>query len=302
MPQINPTYQKMIEQIMTDAEKFVNKQMSSVYKNQKKHLDELQQYMSLLYMRQGTEGLLNVTNNQRRAILSDIDRQLKAMGKDLGEQEIDEVTKILEQSYETTYYHNAYTLDFGFKDTLSFNILRQEYIDAAVNTPLAEEMFSDRIWKNKAHLVDTLRKSLVDAMNGNKHLDQIAKEVKNRFNVTAYESKRLVNNENTRVQSQAIDDIGRNTGVEKQIYTATLDNKTSKFCQAHDGIVYDIDDPNKPNIPEDSHVGCRSCYINMPFNDWRPRMRRNNETGENVEYISYEQWAKDKGINDSTTN
>lgn len=300
MPQLNPTYQKMIEQIMLDADKFVNEQMISVYKNQKKHMDELQKYIALLYSRKATDGLLNVTDKEKRSIITELDVQLKAMGKDLGQQEIDEVTKILEESYTTTYYHNAYALDFGFKDTVSFNILKKEYINAAINTPLAEEMFSDRIWKNKAHLIDTLRSSLVDTMKGNKHLDQIAKEVKNRFNVTAYESKRLVNNENTRVQSQAIDDIGRNTGVKKQMFMATLDDRTRPLDASYDGTIWDINDTNKPVPP--LHVSCRCVLINMPFEDWRPRLRRDNETGENVEYMSYEQWAKNKGINDRTTN
>lgn len=255
-----------------------------------------------MYIEKATHGLLNVTPQEKKVLIAEIDKMLKDIGKDLGQQEVAQVTTILEDTYPMVYYHSAYALGFGMKESISFSILKKEYIDSAVNNPIDGKVFSDRIWTNKANLVDKVKQGIIDSMNGDIHLDKLARNIKQEFNTTAYESKRLVMNESAKVQSQAIDDIGRNIGVEKQMYTATLDSKTSTFCQKHDGHVYDINDPKKPRIPEDSHVGCRSCYINMPWDDWQPQKRRDNETGKNIEYMTYEEWIKSKGINDSTAN
>lgn len=292
---LDPQYQKMIEQIKLDAEIYADEQMKSVYKNQKVNLDELHQYLGMLYIKNAENGLLNVTPQQKKVLLADIDKQLKDMGKNLGQQEINQVTNILADTYPMTYYHNAYAIDGGIKDTLKFDILRPEYINAAVNNPVDGKLFSDRIWSNKANLVANVRNGITDAMNGNVHLDKLARNIQQQFNVAAYESQRLVRTENARVQSQAIDDLGRNVGVTKQMYTATLDGKTSSECAALDGTIYDIDDPDKV-VPPENHPQCRCILQNIPSDDWKPQLRRNNETGENVPYMTYEEWAKDKGI------
>ncbi|MEG1314066.1 MAG: minor capsid protein, partial [Bacilli bacterium] len=75
---------------------------------------------------------------------------------------------------------------------------------------------------------------------------------------------------------------------------ATLDNKTSKICRSYDGKVFDIDDINKPIPP--LHPFCRSCLINIPFDNWQPKKRKDNETKEIIDYVDYDKWKSDKGI------
>jgi SPP1 gp7 family putative phage head morphogenesis protein len=292
---LNPMYQKMIEQIKLDAEKYADEQMKSVYSNQKANLEELHQYLGMLYIKNAENGLLNVTPQQKKVLLADIDKKLKDMGKNLGQQEVDQVINILADTYPMVYYHNAYILDSGMKNVLNFGILKKEYIDAAVNNPIDGKIFSDRIWTNKANLVDSIKQGIEDSMNGKIHLDELARSIKQQFNVTAYESKRLVMNESARVQSQASNDLGENIGVTKQMYTATLDGKTSDKCAALDGHVYDIDDPDKV-VPPENHTSCRCCLINMPSEDWKPSKRLDNESRELIDYQDYDSWAKEKGI------
>lgn len=293
--QINSMYQKMIEQIKIDAEKYADEQMKSIYANQKDKLEELHQYIASLYIKNATNGLLDVTPQQKKVLLKDIDNKLKDMGKNLGQQEVDQAASILSDTYPMTYYHNAYILDSGIKDTIKFDILRPEHIKAAVNNPIDGKVFSDRIWANKANLMDNVKQGIVDAMNGDVHLDKLARNIRQQFNASAYESQRLVRTENARVQSQAIDDIASNTGVTKQMYSATLDNKTSEECAALDGHIYDLDDPDKV-VPPENHPNCRCVLINMPNEEWRPQKRMDNESHTLIDYKDYETWAKDKGI------
>ena len=73
------------------------------------------------------------------------------------------------------------------------------------------------------------------------------------------------------------------------MYSATLDLKTSEICKERDGKVYRID--NAPTIP--AHPNCRSCYIPLLNEDWRPKTRRDNTViGKHIDYKDYKQWEK----------
>ena len=290
MAKINQQYQKMITQIKIDADEFADQQMQTVYRNQKDNLDEIHKYLGLLYVKYAVDGLLKVTLYQKNNILSDLNSKLKNT-------EVTQVTDILKKNYADTYYKNAYVMDSGLNINLKFDILKKEYIDAAVNNPIDGEVFSDRIWSNKIDVADKVKQGIIDAMNGDTTIDKIGQDIQKTFNVGAYESQRLVNTENARVQGQAIDDIGENAGCSKQMYCATLEANTCSECAEFDGQYYDIDDDNKPDIP--FHPNCRCLYINVPPVGWKPSVRKDNEKGDIIDYNEYNKWLKNKNIDNN---
>lgn len=290
---MDKTYKKLIEDIKLQAEAYSDLQMKSVYEGQKVALDKLHSLLGKLFIQYGVNGLLKMSVQQKGSV--GIDKVLKDMIKGLANDEVVKVASILSDIYKDSYYKQIYTMNSGLKTILKFDILKPETIKSAVNTKMADEMFSDRIWANKVGLADKVKNSIVNAMLGNTTIDQVAREISDRFNVTAYESSRLVNNENARVQSQANEDMAVSTGVDQQMYSATLDDKTSEECQADDGKVWSIDDEDKV-IPPENHIGCRCCLINVPYENWKPTNRRNNETGEDISYTNYVDWKKDLKI------
>jgi SPP1 gp7 family putative phage head morphogenesis protein len=298
MAKVNPQYQNMILQIKQDADDYADSQMKPVYKNQKDHLTELHKYLGILFVAYAVDGLLKVTSYQRGNILNELNFKLKSMAKDMNDTEANQVTNILKQNYTDVYYKNAYAMDLGLNINLKFGILKDEYIKRAVNNPIDGELFSSRIWQNKAAVADKVKQGIVDAMNGKTTIDKLGKDIQHTFNVGAYESQRLVNTENARVQSQAIDDIGESAGVEKQMYCATLEANTCSECAELDGQYFDIDDDSKPQIPEDTHPGCRCLYINVPLAGWKPTKRKDNESKDVIDYEDYNDWLKNKGIGD----
>ena len=269
--------------------------MQTVYKNQKSNLDEMHKYLGLLYVKYAVDGLLKVTSYQKNNILSGLNSRLTAMAKDMGSTEINQVTDILKKNFADTYYKNAYVMDSGLNINLKFNLLKKEYIDAAVNNPVDGELFSSRIWQNKADIADKIKQGIVDAMNGDTTIDKLGKNIRTTFNVGAYESQRLVRTENARVQSAAIDDIGKSAGCNQQMYCATLEGNTCEECAEYDGKYFDIDDDSKPDIP--LHPNCRCLYINVPpVENWKPTKRKDNSSKEIIDYEDYNDWLKNKGI------
>jgi len=294
---LNQQYQSLILQIKQDADKFADQQMQTVYKNQKDNLDEIHKYLGLLFIAYAVDGLLKVTPYQKSNILSDLNSKLTSMAKDMGNTEANKVTDILKKNYTDTYYKNAYAMDSGLNVNLKFNMLKKEYIDAAVNNPIDGEIFSNRIWQNKAAVVNKVKQGITNAMNGDTTIDKLGKDIQTAFNIGAYESQRLVRTENARVQSAAIDDIGKSSGCNQQMYCATLEANTCSECAKYDGQYFDIDDDSKPQIPEDTHPGCRCLYINVPSIGWKPTKRKDNENKDIINYKDFNIWAKEKNIN-----
>ena len=292
---INPTYQKQIEQVKIDGEKYVTKGMRDVYAEQKKALDSTHSFIGDLYIKHAVDGKLKMTSQQKAN--SGVKEHLQTIGKSLGDVEVKKVSSILGQTYSDTYYKSAFIQDSGIKKDLTFDLVGKKVIDDAVNTKFKGKLFSDRIWANKANLIDDLNSSFNDAMDGKSTIDKIAKDVSHAFNTTAYDSSLLAQNENARVKSQASDDMASSSGATQQMYSATLDDKTSDECAALDGQVWDIDDPDKV-VPPDNHPLCRCCLITMPFPGWTAVERKDNETKDIIDYKDYSQWKSDKGIDE----
>lgn len=294
MDKVNDQYRKQIEQINIDGEKYANDLMKDVYSLQKDKLDEIHTLIGLLYVKYSVNGLLNLTSAQKASMTAEIDARLKDIGKELGQSEVEKVNNILTGTYKDTYYKNAFVIDSGLKTELKFNLLNQKKIDAAVNSKLDGELFSDRIWQNKADIIDKLHKSLIDITKGDTTIDKAGKMIQDVFNVGAYESKRLMITELTRVQSQAQNDIGSNIGIKQHMWSATLDIHTCHKCAELDGKIFDIDDGNSPQMP--LHPLDRCCWINV-VPGWQPTKRIDNDTKEMVNYKEYDQWLKDKTSN-----
>lgn len=295
MNKVSDQYRKMIEQIRLDSEKYADEQMKDVYSNQKNKLNELHSFIGLLYIKYSVDGMLKFNNSQKASVMAEIDSKLKAIGKDLGQKEVSKVKSVLDKTYKDTYYKNAYVLDRGMDVNIKFKIPKQEFVDAAVNAKFKESTFSDRIWNNKADMIDKLKNSIVEASKGNTTIDKIAKDIQHTFNVSAYDSNRLVATETARVAVKAQEQIGIDSGCKEVMWSATLDSRTAPYDASLDSKVWDITE-NHPEPVTDTHPRCRCVLINVPFVDWKPTKRKDNESKDIIDYEDYGQWLKDKGI------
>lgn len=294
MAQINKQYKDTIEQIRLDSEDYADEQMRDVYNLQNDKLDAVHSMIGLLYIKYAVDGLLNLTGKQKNEVLKDVNTKLTAISKDLGNVEVSKVSDILSKIYKDTYYKNAYVYEgFGIKS--NFNILKKEFIDAAINKEYLEETFSDRIWNNKSAMMDKLYNLIKDAAAGDVTIDQMGKQIKNQFGVQAFESRRLVRTEVARNAVDSQEQIGKDSGMKQVLWSATLDGQTAEYDASLDGQVWGIDEDH-PQPVYSTHPNCRCVLINVPYDGWQPSKRLDNETRELIDYKDYTAWAKDKGI------
>jgi SPP1 gp7 family putative phage head morphogenesis protein len=275
---------KMIDELFNLSDK----EHREVLKLYRKHRDNIKRLVAELFMRYGQDGKVNVSDIQR------IEQQMMNEIGNIAVSEIPMVASILSTVFTLAYYRTAYMIEKTIHTTFSFSLLRKEVVDEIVNFNWSGIPFSQRIWNNTNALVNALRTELYIGIQQGESLDKIAKRIDKQFNSKAYQSQRLIRTESARVISSAQEKIYRESGVVKYlIYTATLDNRTSQICRSRDGKKWRIDDPDRPTIP--AHPNCRSCWI-PAIEGYEPTKRKDNETKEVIEYKTYEEWAKSKGI------
>lgn len=275
---------KMVDELFHLSEK----QHREVLKLYRKHRDNIKQLIAELFMRYGNDGKVNVSD------IPKIERQIQEEIRNIAVSEVAMIASILATVFTLAYYRTAYMIEKTIHTTFSFSLLRKEVVDEIVNYNWSGIPFSQRIWNNANALVNALRTELYLGIQQGESLDKIAKRIDKQFNSKAYQSQRLIRTESARVISSAQEKIYRESGVVKYlIYTATLDNRTSQICRSRDGKKWRIDDPDRPTIP--AHPNCRSCWI-PAIEGYEPTKRKDNETKEVIEYKTYEEWAKSKGI------
>lgn len=171
-----------------------------------------------------------------------------------------------------------------------WDILRDEFVQRAINAPISGKTFSSRIWENTNDLANRIYNDVLDCIRTGKRPGEIARNIKNDYGATAYQAKRLVNTELAKVVNDAQLEVYRNSGVvQKVLWSATLEENTCEDCAGMDGKYFDLD--KAPRLPY--HPNCR-CALVPVVDGWKPKTRADNETKKNIEYMTYSEWAKKK--------
>lgn len=277
------------EEIYNNADE----QCNDIYKQQKQDQESLLDKIAKVLLGYTIlDTVLSLADNEKIKLRKEFSDIINSISAGQFKEEKNVMNNIFELSTKDKYYSDAYTMDIGVNFKLKK--LSEKQIKEVVNSTIDSELWSSRLWSNKKELEKTLKVEIEKFLNGTTNVNEIQKVVKNKFNQNAFNTRRLVQTEVARCQNQANDVFAQEHGIEEQMFTATLDSKTSDFCRSHDGIIYKIDDPNKPHIP--AHPFCRSCYINVPTNEWKPTYRKNNITKEDIDYKTYQEWLEEQDI------
>lgn len=200
------------------------------------------------------------------------------------------------ESYRDTYYKTAYELQKGTNVAFRIATLDTDTIKKIVSKPWTsdEQTFSDRIWKNKKALLNTLQTHLEQSLRGDadKVIDKISKD----FNTSKNKAGTLVMTESAFFSSDSRKECFKNLNVEKYINIATLDYKTSEVCREIDGTIFDMKDYKIGVNAPPFHVRCRTTtapYFEDEF-EFGERAARNTDgkTYYVPKNITYNEWKK----------
>lgn len=214
------------------------------------------------------------------------------------QQEIN-LTELLKDVYEDSYYRTAYETQSmqGRYDT--FSEVPKTSIEKTISRPWAEDGkdFSERIWDNKTKLLNTLQSEITRTLIAAEGTTLLAGRIANRFNVSFSNAKRLAETETAYVQETARMDTWKKLHVAKYELIATLDSRTSPICREMDGKVFERADAKPGVTMPPFHCYCRTTtapYIEgITDDDDSTRVARDPDTGKTVQVpgkMKYGDW------------
>ena len=156
--------------------------------------------------------------------------------------------------------------------------------------------YSTKIWKNTGKLTSSIKDELLISLMTGRDIRGTAQAIAERFNVGQNDARRLVRTESAFFHNQMELLSYEEADIEKYIFVAVLDKRTSRICQEHDNQVYDrgkaVPGVNCPPM----HPWCRSTTVGYDEDaDYSKlkRRARNPETGK-TELVpadmTYKEW------------
>ena len=156
--------------------------------------------------------------------------------------------------------------------------------------------YSTNIWKNTGKLTSSIKDELLMSLMTGRDTRGTAQAIAERFNVGQNDARRLVRTESAFFHNQMELLSYEEADIEKYIFVAVLDKRTSRICQEHDNQVYDRDKAVPGVNCPPMHPWCRSTTVahdDEADYDKLKRRARNPVTGK-VEYVpadmTYKEW------------
>ena len=121
--------------------------------------------------------------------------------------------------------------------------------------------YSTNIWKNTGKLTSSIKDELLMSLMTGRDTRETAQAIAERFNVGQNEARRLVRTESAFFHNQMELLSYEEADIEKYIFVAVLDKRTSRICQEHDNQVYDRDKAVPGVNCPPMHPWCRSTTV-----------------------------------------
>lgn len=165
--------------------------------------------------------------------------------------------------YSEKYYHTLYEIQKGVGVGFDCAELSDKKIKAAIGKTWAADgkHFSDRIWEDKARLVNELDTTFTQGVIRGTAPKKVIAEISKRMSVKKSNVARLILTENKALQSRAELDGYKELGVNVYEIVATLDTRTSPVCREMDGKQFKRSEFEPGITAPPFHPYCRTCTV-----------------------------------------
>ncbi|WP_077621555.1 minor capsid protein [Sediminibacillus massiliensis] len=152
-------------------------------------------------------------------------------------------------------------------------IISSETLLSLVGASFYDATWSSRIWDDMHALREELEIVVNSSIVRGRHPDRFIPEIRERFDVTKFEARRLLITETARVQSESqklsFEAVSEDEPDAEYEFVAMMDNKTSKRCRDLNGKRFKVRNM-KPGVnAAPMHPFCRSSAALLPPDNWR---------------------------------
>lgn len=169
------------------------------------------------------------------------------------------------QEYLTGSFEKSYMFQTAVLNELSNKTfkgsLAKTRVQKAVFAEYNAKSFSSRIWADKDKLIETLRPALSDMFIRQKHIDGAVKVLESKFEVSKSSAERIVRTEGARITEEATRQSYAEHKIERYIYDAVLDERTSDVCEDLNGQEFLLSEAVPGVNYPPMHPNCRSTTI-----------------------------------------
>ena len=211
-----------------------------------------------------TKQLKNASLRYRISRLEAMRIHMQNEVENLMGREVDGVSTLMADIYTEGYYRTGHILQTGWGIGFSFTELNTRVVEKILSNPWVPDgrNFSERIWGvHRPKLVQELQTGLVQSIIRGEKPTKLIDRITEMFGVAKRRAENLVYTEAAYFSSISQQDCYKELDVNKQMFCATLDLRTSEICREMDGKVFDTKEieigVNAPPL----HCRCRSVMV-----------------------------------------
>lgn len=221
--------------------------------------------------------------------------------------QMDGIDDLLKDVVSNGYTHGAFEIQKGIGLGWDFTALNQKKLETLLSKPWTTDgrTFRDRCWLNKADLVDTVNKELIQGMLRGDPPAKTITAIQKKFGTARYKARRLVHTETTYFNAVSKIQMYKDLGVDQIEIVETLDSHTCAVCQPLDGTVIPLAQYEPGVTVPPFHPNCRGTTC--PHYDDMDGERAARTADGKVYYVpanmKYADWKKAfvDGVKDGLT-
>lgn len=231
--------------------------------------------------------------------LGELLKQVNDLMSNIYKQDVKETRGILSEiasdSYLKTMYDHQQRIGIGF----SVAHLDKKRVDKVLNMNWSGKHFSERLWGNTQKLGQRVKEEMVVGALTGKTEREMAEDISKEFGRGNMEARRLIRTESCYVASEVNAEAYEDADIEKYLFLATLDLRTSPVCRELDGKRFPVKDRQPGVNCPPMHPWCRSTTIAIVDEEYlkdMTRSMRDPETGQTEQVplsMTYEDWYKE---------
>lgn len=295
-------HRKEIESLLSKSESGINKKLQKLYKDLAEEITQ-----DIIKLAEEIEQDDKFSKKLQKERLESIRSQMYAKANQLAGDQEENIYDFLRHDGQVAFNELFYDFEMTEKIPLSFAMMTDKQINVIINTPVAGRKLSTRLKGNTTKMKQNLNRVLTRGFAKGWSTQKMAAQIseigganyRRGMTIARTESGRVTSV--TRQQSQRhAKEIGLE--IDKQ-WISTLDGDTRTNHRKLDGKTVGIDeyfevDGHKALQPhmfgiasEDCNCRCRTITI---IKGHEPELRRDNETGEVIDYENYNEWLASK--------
>lgn len=303
-------YLRKNAKMLNRAKRNIQQEIINVYKNYRKNgIFNKQDLLTKLPKHQSDEILKKysekdfprfLNNNYKSRInrLQEIQCQIYDEIKKLGIDQQNECRVLFSEVIDYSYNKNLYDTQKGLSTSFEFTKIDENMINNLLETKWYGNNYSSRIWANNNIFANQVGEIIGGALISGQGVEKTARQVRERFGVHDYYARRLAQTETNYFHNQADAMAYKEMGVDRYVYVATLDLRTSEVCREMDGEIIKYSDMKVGDNFPPLHPNCRSStrgYIEE-YEKQIKRRGRDIKTGKNEVFdnITYKEWLQNQ--------